>query len=96
MIIGFAFVKESVPSELTGTVSGVCNMGVMMGPMILQPVVGMVLDARWEGLTAEGLRLYSLEAYQAGFSLMIGWAFLTVVFVALTRETFCRQDEGHR
>jgi MFS family permease len=91
MIIGFAFVKESVPSELTGTVSGVCNMGVMMGPMILQPVVGMVLDSRWEGLTAGGLRLYSLAAYQAGFSLMIGWAFLTVVFVALTRETFCRQ-----
>ncbi|MGD8365999.1 MAG: MFS transporter [Desulfobacterales bacterium] len=91
MIIGFAFVKESVPTALTGTVSGVCNMGVMMGPMILQPAVGMMLDRKWDGLMAGGVRIYSLEAYRAGFSLMIGWAALAVVFLALTRETFCRQ-----
>jgi MFS family permease len=36
IIIGFAFVKESVPPALAGTVSGVCNMGAMFGPMVLQ------------------------------------------------------------
>jgi MFS family permease len=92
MIIGFAFVKESVPGALTGTVSGVCNMGVMMGPMILQPAVGIMLDRNWTGLMAGGVRIYSLEAYRAGFSLMLGWAALAVIFVALTRETFCRQQ----
>jgi len=91
MIVGFAFVKESVPPALTGTVSGVCNMGVMMGPMILQPAVGMVLDRRWDGLTAGGVRLYGLDAYRAGFTLMVGWAALSVLLVALTEETFCRQ-----
>lgn len=40
MIISFAFAKESVPYHLAGTISGVVNMGVMTGPMLLQPAVG--------------------------------------------------------
>ena len=40
MIISFAFAKESVPTPLTGTVTGLVNMGVMTGPMLLQPLVG--------------------------------------------------------
>ncbi|MCF8051886.1 MAG: MFS transporter [Desulfobacterales bacterium] len=91
MIIGFAFVKESVPPELTGTALGVCNMGVMMGPMILQPAIGWVLDRKWDGMMVDGVRIYSLEAYQAGFSLMIAWAAAAVILVAFTRETHCRQ-----
>ncbi len=91
MIIGFAFVKESVPPALTGTVSGVCNMGVMMGPMFLQPAVGWMLDRKWDGMMMDGVRIYSLEAYQAGFSLMIAWAAAAVILVAFTKETRCQQ-----
>jgi len=91
MIIGFAFVKESVPPALTGTVSGVCNMGVMAGPMFLQPAVGWMLDRNWEGMMTSGVRIYSLEAYRAGFVLMIAWAAAAVILVAFTRETHCRQ-----
>jgi hypothetical protein len=47
IIITFAFAKESVPADLSGTVSGVVNMGVMMGPTLLQPAVGWVLDLKW-------------------------------------------------
>jgi hypothetical protein len=63
----------------------------MAGPMILQPAVGWVLDQKWEGLIVDGVRIYRLEAYQAGFSLMIFWAVLSVLLVALTKETYCRQ-----
>ncbi|MDW7709763.1 MAG: MFS transporter [Deferrisomatales bacterium] len=91
MIIGFAFAKESVPSPLAGTVSGVVNMGVMTGPMILQPAVGWVLDRLWDGTLAGGLRVYPWPAYRAGFSLMLGWAALALLLVLLTRETHCRQ-----
>ena len=49
MILGFAYAKESVPAHLAGTVSGVVNMGVMMGPMVLQPAVGRMLDLHWTG-----------------------------------------------
>ncbi len=86
MVLGFAYAKESVPPRLAGTVSGVVNMGVMMGPMILQPAVGWMLDINWEGEVAGGVKYYSLSAYQYGFSLMALWATVSFVLIIFTRE----------
>jgi MFS family permease len=94
MIIGFAYARESVPARLSGSVSGVVNMGVMMGPMLLQPAVGWMLDRAWQGDTEQGVRLYSLAAYRSGFTLMLCWLLLSTLLIFLTRETHCRQYEG--
>ncbi|WP_440997037.1 MFS transporter [Arhodomonas sp. SL1] len=91
MIIGFAYAKESLPGKYGGTVGGVVNMGVMLGPMVLQPAIGLVLDGLWDGTTEEGLRIYSLGAYRAGFLLMLAWAIAGTILVAFSRETHCRQ-----
>lgn len=91
MIISFAFVKESVPLHLAGTVSGVTNMGVMMGPMVLQPAVGWVLDRMWTGDLQLGIRVYDVAAYRSGFGLMLVWIALSFVSLLFTRETSCQQ-----
>ena len=91
MIIGFAFAKESVPPSLGGTVSGVVNMGVMLGPMILQPLMGWVLDRHWTGVMVNGVRIYDLGAYYSGFAFMIAWSVLAAVLMSFTTETHCRQ-----
>jgi sugar phosphate permease len=91
MVIGFAFLRESVPLYLAGTAAGVLNMGVMMGPMLLQPAVGWMLDQRWHGEMLNGVRSYGPEAYQAGFSLMLVWAGLALLLIFFTQETHCRQ-----
>jgi MFS family permease len=90
IIIGFAHIKESVPASLAGSVSGVCNMGVMAGPMLLQPVIGRVLEASWLGAAVNGVPIYDFAGYRTGFSLMAAWCALATLFVALTRETGCR------
>ena len=92
MILSFAFARESVPAHLAGTVSGVVNMGVMLGPMLLQPAVGWMLDCCWSGNLVDGVRRYDLAAYRAGFSLMLAWLALSLILLALTRETHCRQN----
>lgn len=94
MIIGFVFAKESVPLPLAGTVAGVCNMGVMSGPMLLQPIMGLVLDRHWKGVMENGIRIYDLGAYRAAFTLMIGWAILAIALIAFTTETRCRQMDA--
>ena len=91
MIISFAFAKESVPGHLSGTISGLVNMGVMMGPMLLQPAVGWMLDHKWQGQIQSGVRLYSLQAYQSGFCMMLVWVAVALVLLFFTRETHCRQ-----
>ena len=87
MIVGFAFAKESLPGRLAGTVSGVVNMGVMMGPMILQPAVGWMLDRNWPGEQDAGIKIYDIDAYQSGFMLMAGWAVVSFVLILFTTET---------
>ena len=41
-----------MPLRLVGTASGVCNMGPLLGGMLLQPAVGWILDQRWNGVLA--------------------------------------------
>lgn len=91
MIISFAFAKESAAPYLAGTVSGLVNMGVMMGPMLLQPLVGWILDQNWQGDMESGVRIYSTGAYQASFTVMLAWLALGFVLLFFTRETRCEQ-----
>jgi len=91
MVVSFAFVVESVPLSLSGTVSGLTNMGVMMGPMLLQPLVGSILDYHWTGQMIDGVRIYSLDAYEYGFIPMMAWIILSVLLLFFTKETYCRQ-----
>jgi len=91
IIINFAFIKESVPPALTGSVTGVCNMGMEMGPMILQPAIGWFLDFSWNGLSENGIRIYDLSAYHLAFVTMIGLSFLGILIIPFARETHCQQ-----
>ena len=90
MIVGFAFNKESVPARFVGTASGVCNMGPLMGGMILQPVMGWVLDRHWGGALENGARVYDRAAFDAAFLVIAGFLAASVVLSLLAKETYCR------
>lgn len=91
IIIGFAWSKESVPMRLMGTSSGICNMGPLMGGMLLQPGVGWMLDRHWTGTLIDGARIYDAAAWQSGFTLLVATVAGGLAMVALARESHCRQ-----
>jgi sugar phosphate permease len=91
IVIGMAFVKESVPLALVGTVSGISNMGMEMGPMMLQPAIGLVLDLKWDGVMENGIRIYDLGAFHAAFGVVIGLSITGALLITFAKETFCRQ-----
>jgi MFS family permease len=91
VIISFAFVRESVPAHLAGTVIGLNNMGFMLGPTLLQPAVGWMLDRNWGGEQVNGVRIYELAAYRIGFTLMMAWIVAALVLLFFTKETYCRR-----
>jgi hypothetical protein len=80
-----------VPVRFLGTISGAVNVGNMLGPTILQPAIGRVLDARWSGAMANGVRVYTAGAFQAAFLLIVAWLACTSILAALTSETHCEQ-----
>jgi sugar phosphate permease len=91
VILGFAYAKESVPILFLGTISGTVNAGNMIGPMLLQPGIGWLLDRQWSGQTINGARVYTVHDFQIAFLLVSGWAILTCVLSSLTKETHCAQ-----
>jgi MFS family permease len=90
IVISYAFIRESVPPHLSGTAIGVCNTGNLVGPMLLQPAVGWLLDQNWRGQLLDGIRIYDLAAYQTAFLLMLGGAVLSFIMVLSTQETYCQ------
>ncbi len=91
VVLGFPYAKESVPVGLLGTITGAINVGNMIGPTLLQPAIGWVLDQRWTGTVANGLRTYEIAAFRTAFLLIVAWSVLGCVLIALTRETNCVQ-----
>ena len=91
VVVAFAFAKESVPVRFLGTISGAVNVGNMLGPTLLQPAIGWVLDQRWSGAFVAGARVYSVDAFHAAFTLLVAWAVLSSLLIALTKDTECRQ-----
>jgi predicted MFS family arabinose efflux permease len=85
-MLTFPFAKESVPAHLAGTVGGITNMGMMLGGMLMQPLVGFVLDRYWAGTMAGGVRAYDFAAYQRGFALMLAWAAVALLALVFVRE----------
>jgi hypothetical protein len=41
---------------------------------------------------ANGVRLYDAAAWQAGFTLVFAWVVASLICIALTRETYCKQS----
>ena len=87
MVLSFAYCKESVPPRLSGTATGVANMGAMLGPMVLQPLVGIILDRNWHGQENAGARVYDVAAYHTAFLTMLAWTLVSLALLLTTRET---------
>lgn len=63
--------KEVSPHAIAGVSTGTINTGSFLGAAVLQPLVGLILDATWEGELADGVRLYPLAGFRWGFLLCL-------------------------
>lgn len=88
--LNWACVKEVNHPQRSGMAMSVVNIGAFVGAGILQPLIGAVMDASWEGRIAGGARIYAFEDYQRALGIFLlcsvaGWLGSTRM-----RETRCR------
>jgi len=88
--LSWACAKEVNPPALSGMATSVVNVGVFLGPALLQPLVGWAMDQSWQGQMAGGVRLYSAADYQPGLLLLLSCALLGFIATLFMRETGCR------
>jgi len=87
----WACAKEVNPPLLSGMSTSVTNMGGFLAGALLQPLVGWVMDLRWQGgLTGTGARLYTPADFHAGLLLLAASAILGALASWRIRETGCR------
>lgn len=84
-VLGFAAAKELFPVHLSGTSVGLINMFPFVGAMIMQPLVGWLLQvAKAAEGGAEGV--YSVNAYSFAFMAYVGASLAALVGASLIRE----------
>lgn len=66
-ILGYPIITASNPQELCGTAMGISAVIIMGSPMLINPLVGILLDAFWDGTLLDQARIYSNRAYQMAF-----------------------------
>jgi MFS family permease len=89
IVVTWACTREVNPPEYAGIAIGIVNTPVFLGTGLLQSGVGALLDRYWTGGLEAGARLYSLEAYRAGFLVCFLVAGLAAACALAVRETRC-------
>ncbi len=76
--------KEVNPPAFSGTSTSVVNTGGFLGPALLQPVVGLVLDLSSRGAA------HSLDDWRRGLAVLFAFALFGWLCTFMITETRCR------
>jgi MFS family permease len=90
----FTCVREVNDPARVGLAVGFGNLPIFLGFALLQALSGVVLDARWQGLAADGVRVYPDGAYRALFALCAVIAAGATLVATRITETRCRNVWG--
>ena len=82
--------KEVNPPAFSGTSTSVVNTGGFLGPALLQPLVGLVLDLSSRGAA------HALDDWRLGLAVLFGFALFGWLCTFMITETHCRNVYGER
>ncbi len=88
--LSWSSAKEVNPPQLSGMATSVVNVGIFLGPAILQPAVGWLMERTWDGRMEAGVRIYSATDWRNGLLLLTAAAVAGWFATLLVTETACR------
>ena len=86
MVATFALVRQTSSAEIGGSATGIVNALTVASGALLQPVVGFLLDLRWDGKMEAGSRIYQTSDYQFAFVVIFVSALLGLVLALTIKE----------
>lgn len=91
-VLSYPTIAELNPIALTGTAVSVASVTIMFSGVIFQPLFGWILELNWDHTMANGIPLYSAQAFQYAIMIM-PIAFLIGIGIAfLIQETYCESQ----
>ena len=89
-LLNFSIAIEVNAHYVKATAAAFTNFMVSMGDSIAQPLVGFLLDMRWQGAIANGIRIYKVSDYQMAL------AFLPIVMLVGFLVSFILKETPHQ
>ena len=89
----FAVAKEICSQKYVATGLSFMNMMNMIGIAIAQPLIGFILDLYWAGDLSNGVRVYTMQAYHIGLSILPIGMIVSLAILPFVRETYCKNIE---
>lgn len=93
-VISYPVITESNSLALTGAALGMSSILIQAGGAVFQPLVGLLLDAHWNGLKVNNIPVYSANDYHFAFMIFPIAFIIGLIFAFLIRET--NATEEHR
>ena len=90
MVVCFGLVREWNSPQGNATAIGFANMCVVGSGALLQPLVGRMLDNRWQGVVNEGVREYPADAFQSAFIVLLVVLLVANLVIGLVKESYCQ------
>ncbi|MBX2824513.1 MAG: MFS transporter [Gammaproteobacteria bacterium] len=90
MVVCFSLCRENNIAANSATAISLVNMCIVAGGAVMQPLLGWLLDLRWDGQLREGVRHYTVAAFDGallGLIVVLGIALLCALLI---RETGCK------
>lgn len=90
IVVFFAAVREHNLVTAAGAALGVANMLNMATGAVFQPLVGWLLDLRWDGTLVDGARVYGVDAWNVALIVLPACQVLSLIGAIMARETHCQ------
>jgi MFS family permease len=88
----FSVAREVNPPETSATTLGFINTLNTSGGMIVQPLIGYLLDLNWHGEMQGGVRFYDTADYHIALSILPIAIILSLIVLFFVRETHCKDQ----
>lgn len=83
----YVYVREVTRPGVEGAVTGFLNTFTVGSGALFQPLIGILLDYRWDGALEGGVRVYTLATYKFAFLSLIGACIVALLCSLFMRET---------
>lgn len=86
----FSIAREINKPEQCATALSFMNMMNMVGVTLAQPLLGRVLDASWDGVMHNGIRIYSLANYKFSITIMLAVMVIALILLPFIKDTYAK------
>lgn len=93
-VISYPAIAESNSHQQAGSALGLASVVIMLGPAILQPLVGKLLDLNWNHHLVNHVPQYSLHDFRLALSILPITLLIGTLLIFLAYETYCRHKNA--